>query len=71
MPVMNGFEAAQNIRNYEKQQQRTVRIPIIALTANVFAEDSDKAIQAGMDAHIGKPVGISKILAAMVLWMHK
>lgn len=71
MPVMNGFEAAENIRSYEKQQQRTVHIPIIALTANVFAEDSDKAIQAGMNAHIGKPVGVSKILAAMVQWMHK
>lgn len=42
---------------------------MIALTANVFAEDVGRAINAGMDEHLAKPVGVSKILSAMVHWM--
>ncbi len=71
MPVMNGYEAARAIRKLERIQMRKTRLPIIALTANVFAEDSDKAFNAGMDAHLGKPVELSKILAAMIRWLEK
>ncbi len=69
MPVMNGYEATAAIRQLEKEEQRTRRLPVIALTANVFAEDVGRAINAGMDAHLAKPVGVSKILSAMVHWM--
>ncbi len=71
MPVMNGYEAARAIRKLEQIQKRTTRLPIIALTANVFAEDSDRAFNAGMDAHLGKPVELSKILSTLIQWLEK
>lgn len=54
MPTLNGYEAAAAIRASEHPQARD--IPIMALTANVFAEDVEKVRQAGMDEHTGKPV---------------
>ncbi len=54
MPVMDGMEATKRIRNSGIQTASS--IPIIAMTANVFKEDIDKMLMAGMDAHIGKPV---------------
>lgn len=71
MPVMNGYEAARAIRKLEQIQKRTTRLPIIALTANVFAEDSDRAFNAGMDEHLGKPVELSKILSTLIQWLEK
>ena len=69
MPVLNGYDACRAIRMFEREQKRTIRLPIIALTANVFAEDTNNAMSAGMDAHLAKPVGLSKILATMVQWI--
>ena len=54
MPVMNGYEAARAIRACGHPQAEC--IPIIAMTANVFAEDVIAAKNAGMDAHIAKPI---------------
>lgn len=54
MPVMNGYEAVRRIRSGKPDRGR--KIPIIAMTANVFAEDIQKCLNAGMDAHVGKPV---------------
>lgn len=54
MPNMNGYEAAKEIRNSENPLGKT--IPIIAMTANVFEEDIKKSLEAGMDAHISKPI---------------
>lgn len=59
MPVMNGYEAATAIRTYEKDQDS--HIPIVALTANAFSEDIEKAMAAGMDGYLSKPVEIRKI----------
>ncbi len=56
MPVMNGYETAQAIRNLDRPDAGT--IPIIAMTANAFAEDVQNAMEAGMDAHLSKPVDI-------------
>ncbi|MEW4414154.1 ATP-binding protein [Clostridium sp. AN503] len=56
MPVMNGYEAAAAIRSCSHPEAG--RIPIIAMTANVFAEDVIAARNAGMDGHIPKPVDI-------------
>lgn len=71
MPVMTGYEAARQIRAYEAKNLENHRIPMIALTANAFNEDSVKAKEAGMDEHLAKPVEIAKILAAMQKYMRK
>ena len=54
MPVMDGLEAAEKIRASKKEDAK--KIPIIALTANAFDEDVKRSLQAGMDAHLSKPV---------------
>ncbi len=54
MPVMNGHEATKAIRKLGREDART--IPIIAMTANAFAEDVKDAKEAGMDDHIAKPI---------------
>ncbi len=56
MPVMNGHEAARAIRALD--QEDAGRIPIIAMTANAFAEDEKAALAAGMDAHVPKPLNM-------------
>lgn len=63
MPVMNGYEAAQAIRNLE--DKRLSSIPILAMTANAFEEDKKKALQCGMDGHIAKPIDVDKLFEAM------
>ena len=55
MPEMDGYEATRQIRKIEAAQGLT-RVPIIALTAEAGAEDQERAIAAGMDAHLPKPV---------------
>nr|WP_256442223.1 ATP-binding protein [Eubacterium sp. MSJ-13] len=59
MPNMNGYEAAKKIRALDGKRSE---IPIIAMTANAFEEDKKKAIDSGMNAHIGKPVDIEKLI---------
>ncbi len=56
MPVMNGYEATKQIRALNREDAKT--IPIIAMTANAFAEDVRDAMNAGMDAHVAKPVDL-------------
>lgn len=56
MPVMNGYEATKLIRSLEREDAQ--QIPIIAMTANAFAEDVKDALDAGMDAHIAKPIDV-------------
>jgi CheY-like chemotaxis protein len=64
MPVKDGFEATQDIRDYEKQQGMTPT-PIIALTASVVDDDIQKCFDAGMDAYVPKPVRREKLLHEM------
>ncbi len=54
MPEMDGLEAAAAIRSLDRADAK--RIPIIALTANAFDEDVQRSLQAGMNAHLSKPV---------------
>ena len=54
MPVMDGLEATRTIRAMDREDART--IPIIALTANAFDEDVQRSMQAGLNAHLSKPV---------------
>ncbi len=60
MPEMDGFEATRCIRALDIPYAKTV--PIIAMTANVFREDIDKCIEAGMDGHVGKPLDLDEVL---------
>lgn len=59
MPVMDGYEACRRIRALDRPD--TQSIPIIAMTANVFAEDVQRSLDAGMDAHISKPFDLKKL----------
>lgn len=59
MPIMDGFEATKAIRALERPDAKT--IPIIAMTANAFAEDAERCLAAGMNAHMAKPLEIEKI----------
>ena len=59
MPVMNGCEAAEAIRKLPRKDAETV--PIIAVTANVFAEDIARTTQAGMNAHVAKPIDFKQL----------
>ena len=57
MPNMNGYEATRAIRELNRADAKT--IPIIAMTANAFAEDIQESLEAGMTAHIAKPIDIN------------
>ena len=60
MPVMDGYEAARCIRSCGHPDAS--RIPIVAMTANAFEEDVRRAMEAGMNAHIAKPIGVEKLI---------
>lgn len=66
MPVMDGLEASRYIRALENPRAKTV--PIIAMTANVFREDKEKCLKAGMNDHVGKPLDWEEVLAT--LWKY-
>ena len=64
MPQMNGYEATKAIRNLgDRPDSRT--IPIIAMTANAFAEDVQASLNAGMNGHIAKPINIDEVIKAI------
>jgi signal transduction histidine kinase/CheY-like chemotaxis protein len=63
MPEMDGCEATRRIRALNGPRAKSV--PIVALTANVFKEDIDRCISAGMDNHIGKPLSMTDITAKL------
>ena len=56
MPVMNGYDATRAIRELERKDAK--EIPIIAMTANAFAEDEREALNAGMNVHLAKPIDV-------------
>lgn len=63
MPIMDGYTAAKQIRNSKHPQANC--IPIIALTANAFTEDIAKALKAGMNDHVSKPINYNRLLAIL------
>ena len=63
MPKMDGYEATREIRKLSDPEKAS--IPIIAMTANAFAEDRQKAFESGMDGYIAKPIDISKMLETL------
>jgi CheY-like chemotaxis protein len=66
MPVMDGFEATRRIRAGEKSRGALHGIPIVALTANVQNEDRERCIEAGMNAHLGKPLEPDKLCECLL-----
>ena len=60
MPEMDGYEATRHIRKHPSPWAG--QIPIVAMTANVFREDVDRCLAAGMNAHVGKPIDLGDIL---------
>ncbi len=63
MPEMDGLEATRKIRSLDRADAK--RIPIIAMTANAFDEDVQRSLQAGMNAHLSKPVEPEKLFQTM------
>ena len=60
MPAMDGYQAARAIRGSGKKDAEM--IPIIAITANAFAEDKRKTMEAGMNAHLSKPLNVPELM---------
>lgn len=69
MPNMDGYKATRCIRRLDDKKK--AEIPIIAMTANVFAEDRKKAFDAGMNGHIAKPIDIEKLGAVILSVLNK
>ena len=67
MPVMNGYDATKEIRRLKKKE--AAKIPIFAMTANAFAEDIRTCMEAGMDAHIAKPVDLDLLEENIRIYM--
>ena len=63
MPVMDGYEATRIIRRFSDKDKRL--IPVIAMTANAFEEDKQKAFQSGMNGHLAKPVEMRHLIQAL------
>lgn len=59
MPVMDGLEATKAIRALSREDAK--KVPIIAMTANAYAEDVQKSLEAGMNEHLAKPVEPAKM----------
>ena len=68
MPVMDGYVTAHEIRNREERAGAR-RVPILALTANAFDEDANRAKAAGMDGHLAKPYTRSQLRDMLKLWL--
>jgi signal transduction histidine kinase/DNA-binding response OmpR family regulator len=64
MPRMDGFEATRRLRQWEAEQ-RTDRVPVVALTASAMEEDEEEARRAGMDSFVAKPVNIEMLRAVL------
>jgi signal transduction histidine kinase/DNA-binding response OmpR family regulator len=80
MPEMDGYEATRRIRAFEEEGRgstvpdgsRPFRgVPIIAMTANVFREDIEKCLAAGMNAHVGKPLDLEEVLVVLRTYLTK
>ena len=65
MPVLDGYAATAILR----REQRHRGLPIIAMTANAMAGDRDKALAAGMNDHIGKPINVAEMFATLARWI--
>ena len=69
MPEMDGYEATRRIRELDSPIAKN--IPIIAMTANVFREDVEKCLEAGMSSHLGKPLDFDKVMEKLHFYLKK
>lgn len=69
MPVMNGYEATKQIRSMNKADSGTV--PIIAMSANAFADDVQKALSSGMNAHLSKPLSMEVLMKTIANYVNR
>lgn len=67
MPVMNGHDACRAIRHLQREDAE--KVPIIAMTANAFAEDAIASRRAGMNEHIAKPLDMEQLMKCMRRWL--
>jgi CheY-like chemotaxis protein len=67
MPEVDGLDATREIRGIPGHE----RTPIIAMTANAFAEDKARCLEAGMDGYISKPVEPATLYATLVGWLRR
>ncbi|KAB2928293.1 MAG: response regulator [Dechloromonas sp.] len=68
MPTLDGHDATARIRQWEQEQGRP-RLPIVALTANAYAEDREQCLAAGMDDYLAKPVNAAQLQQLMTRWL--
>jgi CheY-like chemotaxis protein len=81
MPEMDGYESTRRIRAFEEERRKNLSpelspkasagVPIIAMTANVFREDIEKCLAAGMNAHVGKPLDLEDVLTVLRTYLQK
>ena len=69
MPVMDGYEATRRIRALNRGDVK--KLPIIAMTANAFSEDRQRAAEAGMSDYISKPVDLDELFALLQKWLRR
>ena len=70
MPVMNGYEATEAIRMMDGGASSRSSVPIIGVSANAYEVDREKALAAGMDAYLAKPVDIEELMSVLSQVMH-
>ena len=70
MPEMNGYETTKAIRNLPDRPDGK-EIPVIAMTANAFAEDVQAALNAGMDDHVAKPIDMSILISVITKYIEQ
>jgi CheY-like chemotaxis protein len=67
MPEMDGYEATQSIRSLNLPNAKT--IPIVAMTANIFKDDVENCLAAGMNGHLGKPLDFDEVLKQLRIYL--
>ena len=67
MPIMDGYKATEKIRRLDDKAK--ANIPIVAMTANAFAEDRQRALDAGMNDHVAKPIDMNKLIPTLAKYM--
>ncbi|MBS0299382.1 MAG: CHASE domain-containing protein [Proteobacteria bacterium] len=70
MPVMNGYQATEKIRQWERENGKT-HLPILALTANAFEDNRQRCLAAGMDDFLAKPVTMNLLVAMLNKWVNQ